>query len=414
MNPRLLCLSLLLPLVACSGSDDDGDDVTMSRDGGQPPATGPLFAVTSEINTGSAYQSYLVVTDDITREQHLDISDGIELPGRARGVGPEGGRVVFTSGDEAPTLTRHDVMDDGTLVEGGTFTFAPAGVQSISEYQSQFYFVNETKAYYFDGATRSIVVWDPQALAISSSIDLSALARTDALLFFSQSPAIEMGTKLYYPAGWLTADRADVLNESAMVVVDTANDSAIVVVDDRCGWARDGVIGDDGMIYLATESYAGAVHHLDSTKAFSPCLIRFDPSSDSYDRSYLVELDEVIDPGTDGDIAGMLVAGENGDAYIRVLDPSLVTPPPVPILVAVRSWWSWWSLSLGDTPTAAPVSGYEPGTGRMVILDVGDLRVIPEAGGEPVVTHLRDVSGGVLGSAGTSIEGQVFSVTKLR
>lgn len=392
-------------------------DETRDPDPNPTGSTGPLYAVTTEISVGEGYQSYVVLTDSLDGGE-LSLDRAEELPGRARGVGPDKGGVLFASGDEAPTLTKYTLGSDDRLVkqDGMTLSFQPRGVSAISEYQSQFYFVDADTAYYFDSATTQAVVWNPEAMVLSGSIDLSELQRPDSLLFFSQTAAHVRGDKLYYPAGWLTADRTGVLPESAMVVVDTRDDTAKVVVRQGCGWARDGVFGTDGLLYLATEAYGAAAHHLDPDKAGAPCMIRFDPSTDTYDEDYLVALDDVVDPDNEGDVAGMLLpTGQAGEAYLRVLDPALIMTPPIPILVSVRAHWRWARVSLGDAPVATLIEdGPAPSSGRNLLLDVGELAIVPQTGGEPVQTVLHDLSTGLPDGSGARIQGQVFSVARIR
>lgn len=405
MKLRIASALLLGLVTACETPDGGGPD-----GGGETP----LYAISTFVNTGGANQSYLVLTDSVSREQHIDVKEGIELPGASSlAVGAPRGKALFVTGDAAATMTRYDLDASGKLVAGKTVSFQDQGsTGQLAAYSSQYMFVSETKAYYLDARTYKAVIWNPKDMTLTGSIDLSALNRAGFAIQFSGSHAVHVGKELFYGVGWLTADRLGVAPRSAMIVINTETDTATIVEDTRCGWARDGVLGADGLIYVATESFGGAAYDLDDAKAGPPCMIRFNPATKTFD-SLLVYLDDVIAPAKPGDIAGMLVPGTGGKAYLRVLDSSLVpSSATTPIQLSTATAWRLWEVTLGNAPTATAVAGAAPTNGRSVLQDVGDAIIVPDYYGDSAKTGLHVMSGDA--TVKTTVEGQARSVMRLR
>src|SRR5690606_9428010 len=80
----------------------------------------------------------------------------------------------------------------------------------------------------------------------------------------------------------------------------------------------------------------------------APCLLRFDLENERFDSEFHVEL---ADP-FDGDIAGSLIVGPDGGAFLRVLEPSAVPEGTTnPRVLASAAAWGWAKLVPGDEPT---------------------------------------------------------------
>ncbi len=283
----------------------------------------------------------------------------------------------------------------------------------LGAYSAQYSFVSTTKAYYFDNASLKAVIWNPQTMTTTGTIDLTALNIAGHRAQFSGSHPVRVGNELFYGVSFLLQDASGVAAKSVVVVVNVETDVATTIEDTRCNFARDGVLSSDGKIYWATETFASAARFLDETKAGPPCLIRLDPATHTFDDTFLVTLDALINPDTSGDIAGMLEPGATGTtARIRVLDQS--TPPAgtTPIAVATGPQWKQWDLTLGDSPTATAVAGSAATNGRSVLQNVGDAIVVPDYFGTSASTALRIATGD--NSAKTTVVGQVRAIARVR
>lgn len=427
MNARseFLALGVVWVAVALTAGCDDG---TSTPDGGeQPPADAgaadsgsdaggdpdagpqdPVFALIAQQRAGDNPLTYVVLADAIDREATLTLDDGIELPGRSIGAGITRGGALFVGGSEGPTLTRYDLVAD-SLVERDSISFEGAGVASIGEYQGQFYFVSETKAYYLDPRTAQAVVWNPTAMEVRGTIDLGGLARSDVTANYPIAPVV-VGDDLIVPVGW--RDGLTVVDGVAVAVIDTTTDTAVVVSDTRCGYASTAAVGADGRVYIAVDAFGASVHRIAPAMAPAPCMLRFDPTTATFDAAYEVELSTLVGGAT----AAGLVTAPDGSTFIRVLDESLTTIDDTTSPVVLRSLpvWTWWRISLGDTPSATQVGGARPSIGSTIVLNADDDQpAIADFTGQTSTT-LIDFSAGPGGEDTLTIPGLVFSAVRLR
>lgn len=418
-----LCGALLL--TACEddegGGHDDagqqhdsdaGEDAGHEHDagsdaGGDPdasePAPEPTYAIATQVFGPSEQTSYLVLHEGDLFGDAIDIEGGIERAGRALAVAGTASGSVFYAGDQRPEVDRYQV-EEGALEEQDTVSFMSEGLMGIAEYAGQLVMLSDTKALYFDARTLKVIVWNPKDMTLTKAIGVSDLTVEGFSATFS-TLAIQAEGKVFMPVGYRTP--ASVPSVAAMVVVDPANETASVVKDDRCGYVRDAVLGEDGMIYLATEAFGSAVHHLNSTAAPAPCLLRFDPESEEYDGGFQVDLNELAG----GKTAGSLIALPNGKTYTRVLDESKVPEMEMPsgrALASARAW-AWAELALGDEPELTEVEGHVMG-GSFVPMPLGDKLVVPDFAADLSKTTLCDMTQGPTCDTSAEVDGLVFSV----
>nr|UZH23220.1 MxcJ [myxobacterium MSr12020] len=401
-----LLVTLAIPCLAACGDSTGGGS---SQAAGGNPVTGPSYAFTTQVfgANGGDNQSYLLATDELGSETPLALDDGLEIAGRALGVGPEDGGAVFVAGDAGPTMTRHDLQADGSLRAGATVSFQGKGIATFGEYQGQFQFVSATKAYFFDGPTAQVVIWNPQDMTVTGSVALEKLVIADATLTFTAAP-LRLGDDIITFAGYRKGP--EVPSVAAVVVVNGKTDEATVITDDRCGYVRDGIEGPDGKIYLATEAYGAAVHRLNSANAAPPCMLRFDPATKQFDAAFHVELDTLFE----GQTAGSLLRGPGNEAFLRVLDESAfpIMPDTHPRVLASAAAWKWAKVTLGDTPKAEVLPA-APNNGSVVPLELGDRSFVALFQGQDS-TKLLEIGANGPGEVALSTPGLVFSALKIR
>ncbi len=413
-----LCLAaLLLPALACGDGDgsstaDGAPVVTADADPSAPDAAPvlPAWSVTTQVFGAESTSSYVLVTDSLEGNTALTLDDAVELPGRSIGVGL-GNQAVFVTGDEGPTLTRYNEVD-GVLSEGETVSFANQGLTSIGEYGTQFHFRSATVSYFFDSQTAQIIVWNPQEMTITKTIELPGLAEPDTIMAFSQSPMIEDGDMLYMPVGWRSSDNLSIISKAAVVALDMSDDSVVIDTDERCGYVREAAEGDDGFIYIATEVYGAAAFAVNNEAAPAPCALRYDPAQKSFDDGFHVELSSLVG----GSVAGSFVPGPSNKAYVRALDETIanITDTTHPRALSGMPVWKWYEETLGDTPTATEVTALGHSGGSVLVLDAGDTLVVPEFAADFSKTNFRLFEDGVVSEPGLEMPGLVFSLSKLR
>ncbi|MFY0564063.1 MxcI protein [Archangium lansingense] len=370
---------------------------------------GPLYAITTQLLTTDTPQSYIIVTDKAEEAGTLSLDNAIEVPGRALGVGiPKSGSLYVVT-DENATVVRYTLTSSGTLQQSGTVSFAGKGVSSLGEYQNNFQFVSATKAYYFDGETPQVIIWNPTEMTVTGSIPLDSLAIAGATLSFSGA-TVQLTNQVIMPVGWRPAAGVGITKKAAVVSIDTQTDVATIATDDRCGYTHDVAVGPDGKVYIATEAYGAAVYrvkHGEDTPA--PCLLKFDPQTRTFDPSFYKTLSELVGGGT----AGALIPGPQGTAYVRVLDEAVapVNEGTHPRLVASGAGWQWWQLKL-DTLTATRVPAFPSTTGSVFLFESENQILYSEfaAGSSATTLHVL----GDNGRATVTTQGLSFSFLQLR
>jgi hypothetical protein len=400
-----LFLAVTLVTSGCSDSDDAPQGA-----GGSGGTEGDLYALTSQVLGEQAVDnlSYVIVTDTLDPEANVGLDAAqIELTGRALGVGPDGGGALFIATDGAPTVTRYELSAEGKLVESGSVSFLTKGITEFGEYGAQFQFISASKAYWFDGPTAQVVIWDPSAMTVTSSISLASLAHENEVLTFTAAP-VRSGDKLYSFVGWRNGPA--VPSRAAVIVVDTASDTARIVESDRCGYVRDGVLAEDGMLYVATEAYGAAVNYLNPANASDACMLRFDPVNERFDDSFFVSLKELAA----GRASGTLLVGGGSQVFLRVLDPSRVPAGTEhPRVLASAPAWGWAKLILGETPsltlTDAPATG-----GSVLPFMLGERAFAPVFVDGESTEFVELTADGPASSEALRFPGLVFSAVKLK
>ena len=376
--------------------------------GGAPDVEAPaVYALTTQVFGETEDNSYVLLTDKLNADSELSLDDAVvEIAGRALGTGPENSGLLFVAGELAPTITRYELNDQGKLAGGSSVSFLGKGITSFGEYGGQFQYISPTKAYWFDGPTAQIVVWNPSTMKVTSSLPLTGLAAANQVLSFTAAP-LRDGDKLYSFAAW--REGLAITPRAAVVVVDTKTDEVKVVEDTRCGYARDGVLSD-GMIYISTEAFGSAAHYLDGTNP-KPCLLRFDTSDNTFDATFKVELSSLFD----GSSAGSLVVGPDNQAFLRVLNaeeiPDGVTNPRVLASVAA---WDWYKLTPGDEPEVSKVAGATLAGGSVLPFQLGERRFAPLFIGGEETEFLELTADGPSRGKAITIPGLVFSAVKLK
>lgn len=388
------------------GEGGGGGQVGGAR-GASPEDESSVYALTTQVFGELEDNSYVLLTERLSADTELSLDDAvIEIAGRALATGPENGGVLFVAGELGPTITRYDLTDAGKLAGGSTVSFLGRGVTSFGEYGGQFQYISEEKAYWFDGPTAQIVVWNPTTMKVTGALPLTSLAAENQVLSFTAAP-VRDGNKLYSFVAW--REGLAITSRSAVVVVDTESDAVEIVEDDRCGYARDGVLSD-GKLYVATEAFGSAAHYLDDTNP-APCLLRFDTATATFDADFMVTLSSLFD----GSPAGSLVVGPDNQAFLRVLDtgsiPEGVTNPRVLAGVAA---WDWYQLTPGDEPSVSKVKGASLAGGSVLPFTLGSRSFAPLFIDGEETQFLELTTDGPAKGKALTIPGLVFSAAKLR
>ncbi|NMO20490.1 hypothetical protein HPC49_34135 [Pyxidicoccus fallax] len=403
---RLTAAALALSLFAACG--DDEKEPTPQP---QPPPETPMYAAVAQTSVNGASTSYVVLTDKVDLTTPLTLENAIEISGRALGSGIAKTGSLYVSSSEGADITRYDLTSEGRLERKTSVSFSGRGVNNISEYQNQFQFVSPTKAYYFDGRTSQVIVWNPTEMTVTSAVPVAGLAVEGGTTTFATHP-VRSGNLVIMPVGWRTSNTAAVIKRAGVIVVDTTTDSATLVEDPdaRCGYVRDGVVGPDGMVYLGTEAYGAAAYRVAGGSTPVPCLLKFNPQTREFDRQFFRELSSFTGGGT----TGALLPGPQGTAYLRVLNANYAIGPNTSArTVASAAEWGWWQLKL-DTLVATKVDTLPASTGSTFLFNAADNRVLfTEFANNSSTTNFRELTDHS-GKVAFSTQGLAFSFLQLR
>ncbi|MBN9685536.1 MULTISPECIES: hypothetical protein [unclassified Corallococcus] len=405
----LLTLSLAFTTAACSDDDDNTTpDAGTGTDGGT--TTTPMYAFVAQVSVEGNSTSYVILTETLDPATPLSTANATQINGRALGSGISKTGSLFVSSSAGATVTRYDLTASNTLEKTGEVTFAGKGVTSIGEYQNQFQFVSETKAYYFDGRNSQVIIWNPKDMTLTNSISLPAMTVAGSSTTFASNP-LRVGTKVLMPLGWRAG--AAVTKKAGIIVVDTTNDAAEVVTDERCGYVRDGIVGTDGKVYLATEAYGAAEKRVSGSNPSvpTPCLLKFDPATNKYDESFFKELSTL----TNGGATGSLLAGPNGTGYLRVLDETVspVAADTVARTLASAVAWKWWKIDPAAGTQATLVDTLPASTGSSFLYEMNGRTVFSEFTNNSGTTNYRELTD-LSGNLVATHQGLSFSFLQLR
>lgn len=390
---------------------EDGSE-TAADAGAKPDAAIPKsarYVLATQVFSGETANSYLVGSDTVATGP-LNIDKATVVPGRAIVAAPGDGPYFYVGSEKGPLVTRYELGEDGKLKAGDEVSFAGKGVASIGEYQTQFQFVSESKAYYFDAKSAQAVVWNPATMKVTSSIDLKELTSATHIVAFASTPA-RRGAEVIMPVGFRSLDNRQIVDGAAVVIIDSKDDSFKIARDDRCGYVRDAVTTEDGSVYVATEAYGSAVNRLSAANAPAPCLLRIVAGAKEFDEGFHVRLNELAG----GKTVGSLVSTPGGKVYTKVLDESRTTIGAMtsPRALASAAAWTWSEVKLGDTPTLTPDAALPATAGSIIWFQADKALLVAEFVNMSESTKLRDISTGK-GEVVSSAQGLLFSVAQLR
>jgi len=162
---------------------------------------------------------------------------------------------------------------------------------------------------------------------------------------------------------------------------------------------------------VATEAFGAAAQFLDIRNP-KPCLLRFNPASDTFDAEFEVELSSLFQ----GQSAGTLVVGPNNQAFIRFLNEASASQEALagPRQLASSSSWGWAKLSLGDQPEVEAIPSASFSGGSVVMFNLGERAFGPRFVDATYTEFVELTENGPSKEAAITIPGLVFSAVKLR
>ena len=323
---RLVASSLLSIALALGCGDSESGTGTggtgaangTAGTGGGAPRSTALLATQRIFTTDNRFIAAQVVSE--LDGQELDPSQSLELSGFSRTY-VFGGKLFVFDG-ETLQVTRYAIDDDLRLTEDGRFSMMGVGVTSFAPTTV---FINPTRAIYI-GREEIAVVFDPEAMVITSTFDVPGLAKEGLIARFNAP--IRVGDNLYMAIAWWNGDTFEVHPAVAAAVLSAEEDRFLGIAEDsRCVFSDSGFAAD-GAYYVVGNNFSGAIDLATPEEFPPPCLLRLREGATEFDADFYVDLAE----STGTRLLGGLELGIGDGRYIGQVygasqDPSELDSP---------------------------------------------------------------------------------------
>lgn len=366
-----LALTLSGPMTGCS--DDAPSDEGAGGNAGSPGTSDEWFVVSTQIY-GDTTTSYIPVVSSIDVAE-ISLENAKELEGRSSVA--KLGKWLFVAASTAPVVTRYTVGSDGALAEDGTINFANYGVPeffSIDAWGAVF--VNEEKAYIFNGSDGSHVIWNPTTMTITGTIEGPDIVQEG---YDMESVAVVRGDRMYRLFTFLNYDTWEFLPQPQyLAVYDVETDELLALEEEsRCVqlYAQPSVDENEDIYFSGHVWTPGLALTSDYPKS---CSLRVKAGEDDFDDEWQLDFAEVTE-GREG--ATLRYIGD-GKALLDVFHHERVEITETTDAQEVVSTANWrlWLVDL-EEKSGAPLEGIDFKGAGLTDVRVGDrtLLMLPNA-----------------------------------
>lgn len=416
---RIAAISLLGLMVAACGDDD--------TDSGRGIPKGELtYVAVGNFGSREDATGYISIIREFGADITLDLrEEGIELHGEPLAVAFGDDPYLYVGTSRSGVITRYEATSTG-FVESGSVNLAAQGVGQINGYQAALQLISKEKAYFLHEGSRQLVIWNPAELKIEGSRKFTELEQQEGITMQFAGFPLRIDNYLVYGIGWRSATKekiTTIVEGAGALVINTDTDEVTVIRDEsRCGYTLSVAEGNDGYIYLASESLTDAARYLDTEDVggtLPGCLLRFDLESMEIDPEYHHVLSSLYEEAHE--YAGTIYpAKEKGKAYMMVLDEDLIPEPGesghnVRTLTTYHAWLTY-ELTLGNEPSATRIESLPPTSAGALLVQAGDELYLPEFdNADPATprTLLRSYEGFERGEVLLEILGHTRSIAKV-
>lgn len=353
-----LALAALPGLTACSETEAKPDE---SAGGG---GSDEWFVVSTQIY-GDTTTSYVPVVPSLDVEE-ISLKNAKELEGR--GTVAKVGEWLFVATSTAPVVTRYKVGKDGTLTEDGSINFSNYGVPEFFAINAWgAVFVNEEKAYIFNGGDGSHVIWNPTTMKITGSIDGPDIVREG---YAMESVAVVRGNRMYRLFTFLNYETWEFLpTPQYLAVYDVESDELLSLEEEsRCVqlYALPSSDENDDIYFSGHVWTPGLALTSDYPKS---CSLRVKAGEDAFDADWQLSFADVTE-GREG--ATLRYIGD-GKALLDVFHherAEIDDDTDAQELVSTANW-RLWLIDL-EEKTGAPLEGIDFKGAGLTDIQVGD------------------------------------------
>lgn len=320
-----------------------------------------LFVVGGWSTTADEWIGYLFLTDDLSADAEIDLSHAVEFPDDMNFESPGDGNLYVGRGG-APIVEKWIVNDEDKLEKVDEVDFTDFGLRNaLASGRNAMHFISEERAYFVDGASMKVVVWNPKTMEHTGSFGFDGIYKDE---YWQSANFIHRdGDRLIITTRyWREDDTADELVRAAFI--DVHSDAVTYAEDTRCGNISSQAVDEDGNLYLS--SHTGQAVALAAGLAGEPaaksCILRINKGESEFDPDYFVDLSELSDG-----FAGGMMQGADGQAFVLKWEGGELDEENYGTATRAEEW-EVYSLTLGDeeatfakVPNIGKVAGYGEG-----------------------------------------------------
>lgn len=309
---------------------------------------GPGWFVVSTQIYGDVTTSYLPVVSSLDVDE-ISLEDAKEVDGRSSIA--QVGKWLYVAASSEPVVTRYTIGEDGSLDEDGRLNFANYGVPEFFAINAWgAVFVNEEKAYIFNGSDGSHVIWNPTTMQITGEIAGPGIVKEG---YDMESVAVVRGDRMYRLFTFLNYDTWEFLPEPQyLAVYDVQSDELLDLEEEtRCVqlYALPSVDENDDIYFSGHVWTPGLALTSDYPRS---CSLRVKAGEDDFDDEWQLDFAEV----TDGREAATLRYIGDGKALLDVFhdERTEITEDTDPYELVSTANWRLWLVDLEDK-SGAPI-----------------------------------------------------------
>lgn len=389
------------------GNDDSGNVQTMNDAKEEQPNDNQEWFVVSTQLYGDTTTSYLPIVSSLDVEE-VSLKNAKELDGRSSIA--QLGEWLFVASSSEPVVTRYTIDENGELEEDGRLNFSNHGVPeffSIDAWGAVF--VNEKKAYIFNGNDGSHVIWNPTTMKITGEIEGPDIVQEG---YDMESVAVVRGNRMYRVFTFLNYETWEFLPEPQyLAVYDVEKDELLNIEEEmRCAqlYAMPSVDENDDIYFSGHVWTPGLALTSDYPKS---CALRVKADEDSFDDQWQLNYAEDV---TDGREAATLRYIGEGKALLDVFhhDRTEIEDDTDPQELVSTANWRLWLVDL-EAKSGEPLDGIGFKGAGLTDVRVGDrtFLMLPNADwSETTAWELVD------GEAvpGFTVKGNTYQTVQLR
>lgn len=322
-----------------------------------PAGAASLYALSTLLFNDSGATAYVAILDSLERRA-VDLSTAREFAGWSSIAAFDG--ALYVGGSESPEITRHQLAEDGTLLDGERLSFANLGLGSVSFAYNAF--VDATTAHLRLEET-SRVLWDPVALTIRGTGEAPEIALQREGLSVSASNFEGIAVRedaLFWPYFWHDADWYE-FHQQSQIAVYEKDGSIRKLLDVPCPALNIATSDEQGNLYFSGMVDTLAVQLLEPESTLERCNVRINAGEDSIAEGWPRDFEEL----TGGRPTGRFYYLRDGVGVLTVFHEERATLDPADSFGSIfGDHWGLWLVDV-ERWTAAPIEEWGFGSSNV-------------------------------------------------